>query len=228
MSVMLVERDGELASLLAFVLWQAGYKSCAAIDQGGALRLLQLEDPALVLLAHGGPDLDALELCREIRRRAALPIMVLSAHDGEDDLVAAFDAGADDFLRKPFSPRVLLARVGALLRRTRDDSPTVLQAAHVALDLNEQTLQVGAETPVHLTPHEFTALRLLIGTPGRTVTAERLLLQLWGNTSRRNQHLLKQLIYRLRQKIEADPAAPRLIVTTPHAGYRLMIEPLGL
>lgn len=221
---MLVERDGELASLLAFVLEQAGHDSCLAIDPVGALQLLQLDDPDLVLLGQGGPELDALELCREIRRRAELPIMVLSAHDGEDDLVAAFDAGADDFLRKPFSPRVLLARVGALLRRVRDASPAVLQAGHLSLDLGEQTFRVGEAPPMRLTPHELTALRLLISTPGKTVTAERLLIQLWGTSSRRKQHMLKQLIYRLRQKVEADPAMPQLIVTTPHAGYRLMVE----
>lgn len=226
MRVLLVERDVELASLLSFVLDQGGHDSNLAIDRAGALQLLQLDSPDLVLLAAGAPELDALELCREIRRRSELPMMILSPHDREDELVAAFDAGADDFLRKPFSPRVLLARVGALLRRQHSAAPTVLQAAHVSLDLNEQTLQVGATPPVHLTPHEFGALRLLISTPGKTVTADRLLMQLWGDNSRSNQHLLKQLIYRLRQKLEADPMTPRLIVTTPHAGYRLVIEPL--
>lgn len=224
MRILLVERDVELAALLGFVLEQAGHDTCLAIDRSGALQLLQLDSPHLVLLEHDAPDLDALELCREIRRHTELPIMVLSAHDREDDLVAAFEAGADDFVHKPFSPRVLLVRVGALLRRSRDDSPAVLQAAHVTLDLSEQTLQVGEKPTIRLTPHEFAALRLLISTPGRTVTADRLLLQLWGSNSRRNQHMLKQLIYRLRQKVETDPATPRLIVTTPHAGYRLMIS----
>lgn len=228
MRVLLIERDVELASLLAFIFEQAGDQSVLAIDRAGALQLLQLDNPDLVLIGQDAPELDALELCREIRRRAELPIMVLSAHDREDELVAAFDAGADDFVRKPFSPRVLLVRVGALLRRARDDAPAVLQAAHVALDLSEQTLQVGEAPPVRLTPQELVALRLLISTPGRTVTADRLLLQLWGSNSRRNQHMLKQLIYRLRQKVEADPAKPRLIVTTPHAGYRLMTEQLEL
>jgi DNA-binding response OmpR family regulator len=224
MRILLVERDAELASLLAFVLDQGGHDSSLAVDRAGALQLLQLEGPDLALLAQGAPEPDALELCREIRRRSELPIMVLSPHDREDDLVAAFDAGADDYLRKPFSPRVLLARVTALLRRLQPVAPTVVKAAQVTLDLNEQTLQVGTGPPVHLTPHEFGALRLLIGTPGRTVTAERLLMQLWGSSSRRNQHMLKQLIYRLRQKVEADPATPRLIITTPHAGYRLVTQ----
>jgi DNA-binding response OmpR family regulator len=228
MRALLIERDVELASLLAFIFEQAGHESVLAIDRARALQLLQLDNPDLVLIGQDAPELDALELCREIRQRAELPIMVLSAHDREDDLVAAFDAGADDFVRKPFSPRVLLVRVAALLRRARDAEPAILQAAHVALDLSEQTLQVGEAPPVRLTPQESVALRLLISTPGRTVTADRLLLQLWGSNSRRNQHMLKQLIYRLRQKVEADPAQPRLIVTTPHAGYRLMIEQLEL
>lgn len=143
MRVLLIERDVELASLLAFIFEQAGDESVLAIDRAGALQLLQLDNPDLVLIGH-----DALELCREIRRRAELPIMMLSAHDREDDLVAAFDAGADDFVRKPFSPRVLLVRARALLRRARDDAPGILQAAHVALDLNELTLQVGETPPV--------------------------------------------------------------------------------
>jgi len=146
--------------------------------------------------------------------------MILNAHEREDDLLAAFDAGADDYLRKPFSPRVLVARVKGLLRRVDSAPVKVIAVGQVMLDVEEHALRIGSAGPVRLTPLEFTAIHLLLSTPGRTVTAARMLTQLWGTDSGREQRMLKQLIYRLRQKIELDPAAPRLIVTTPHAGYR--------
>lgn len=223
MKILLVDQEAELSALLAFTLGQSGYESCMASDRAGALQLLELESPDLALLDHT-PFLDGIELCGELRRRSRLPIMILDAHEREDDLLAAFDAGADDYLRKPFSPRVLIARVKGLLRRVDSAPVKVITVGQVVLDVEEHALRIGSDGPVRLTPLEFTAIHLLLSTPGRTVTAARMLTQLWGTDSGRKQRMLKQLIYRLRQKIEMDPAAPRLIVTTPHAGYRFETE----
>src|SRR5262245_16781878 len=121
MKILLVDQDAELRALIAFTLGQSGFESCLAADQASALQLLELESPDLALLDNGGL-LDGIELCRELRRRARLPIMMLNTNDREEELLAAFDAGADDYLRKPFSPRVLMARVKALLRRV-DSAP---------------------------------------------------------------------------------------------------------
>jgi DNA-binding response OmpR family regulator len=223
MKILLVDQDAELSALLAFTLGQSGYECCRASDRAGALRLLEIESPDLALLDHT-PFLDGTELCAELRRRSRLPIMILNSHEREDDLLAAFDAGADDYLRKPFSPRVLIARVKGLLRRVDPAPVKVITVGQVMLDVEEHALRIGSAGPVRLTPLEFTAIHLLLSTPGRTVTAARMLTQLWGTDSDRKQSMLKQLIYRLRQKIEMDPAAPRLIVTTPHAGYRFETE----
>jgi len=219
MKILLVDQDEELRALIAFTLGQSGYDSCMASDRASALQLLELECPTLALIDQG-PLLDGTELCRELRRRSRLPIMMLNAHDREEDLLAAFNAGADDYLRKPFSPRVLLARVKALRRRVDSVPIKVLSVGQVVLDVDEHALRIGSAAPVRLTPLEFTAVHLLLSTPGRTVTAAQLLTQLWGADATGKQRMLKQLIYRLRQKIEVDPTAPQLIVTTPHAGYR--------
>lgn len=223
MKILLVDQDTELSALLAFTLGQSGYECCMASDRAGALELLERESPDLALLDHTRA-LDGIELCGELRRRSRLPIMILNAHEREDDLLAAFDAGADDHLRKPFSPRVLVARVKGLLRRVDSAPVKVIAVGQVMLDVEEHALRIGSAGPMRLTPLEFTAVQLLLSTPGRTVTAARMLTQLWGTDSGRKQRMLKQLIYRLRQKIELDPAAPRLIVTTPHAGYRFETE----
>jgi len=219
MKILLVDQDEELRALIAFTLGQAGYESCVATDRAGALQMLELESPALALIDQG-PLLEGTELCGELRRRSRLPIMMLNAHDREEDLLAAFDAGADDYLRKPFSPRVLLARIKALLRRIDNAPIKMLEVGQVSLDVEEHLLRIGSSQPLRLTPLEFAAIHLLLGTPGRTVTIARLLAHLWGQGATNKQRMLKQLIYRLRKKIETDPASPRLIVTTPHAGYR--------
>ncbi len=222
--ILLIDKDAELTSLIAFALEQAGYESCKVLDPSGAMQLLGLHSPDLVVLGLRVPQLDDLDACRELRRQTEAPIVVLGAQGGEDELVAAFDAGADDYLRKPFSVRVLVARIRSLLRRWNRAVPESMRAAHLRLDLSERTLKIGESAPIRLTPHEFTVVRLLMSTPGRTVTSQRMLMQLWGDAASGNQRMLKQLIYRLRQKVEQEPSNPRLLVTTPQAGYRLTVD----
>lgn len=223
MKVLVIDGDAQFAALIAFALEQASYEICVAADKATALRHLLLESPDLALL-DTSDDVDGIEICRELRARSELPIIVLSARGLEEDLVAAVDAGADDFLRKPFSPRVLLARVKALLRRAEGTHSNVVTAAHLQLARDELMLRIGAGPPIQLTPNECAVLALLMSTPSRTVTSERLLSHVWKDSTRSTQQMLKQLIYRLRHKVEADPATPQLIVTTPGAGYRLVVD----
>jgi DNA-binding response OmpR family regulator len=150
--------------------------------------------------------------------------MMLTVRDVEEDLIEAFDSGADDYVRKPFSPRALLARVRALIRRSEPLDAGPVTAGQLRLDPEQRSLQLGAAPAIRLTPLELKAMQLLMVTPGRTVTAEKMLLHLWGRATARERRTLKQLVYRLRQKIETDASAPEILQTTPGAGYKLVAD----
>jgi DNA-binding response OmpR family regulator len=224
MKILVADDDADLRALIGFTLTQAGFDVCTAGDGSAALQAFQRETPDFVLLDINMPEPDGLIVCREIRAQSQVPIMILTVRDQEDDLVAAFDSGADDYVRKPFSPRSLLARVRALARRSEPLLATAISAGSLRLDLEQHTLQIGEAAPLRLTPLELKALHLLMTSPGRTVTAERLLMHVWGRSSSRERRTLKQLVYRLRQKLELDSAAPNVLVTTPGAGYKLVVE----
>jgi DNA-binding response OmpR family regulator len=149
---------------------------------------------------------------------------MLTVRGEEEDLVRALDLGADDYLTKPFSPRTLLARVKALLRRAGMENIAPLAAGRIALDLDEHAVQVGTNAPVRLTKLELRLLQMLIANSGHTVSSERLLMQVWGHKGSGDRQLLKQLVHRLRQKIEVDPAVPQMLQTAPGAGYKLVVD----
>jgi DNA-binding response OmpR family regulator len=222
--VLAADDDADLLALIGFTLRQAGFDVCTAQDGSSALRAFSTEAPDFVLLDVNMPALNGLDVCREIRSRSTVPIMMLTVRDQEDDLVAALDAGADDYVLKPFSPRALLARIRALVRRAEPLNTGAITAGSVYLDPEERTLRFGTTDPVRLTPLEVKALHLLITSPGRTVTAERLLNHVWGRATSRERRTLKQLVYRLRQKLEVDPTKPLILQTTPGAGYKLVVE----
>lgn len=224
MKILVADDDADLRALIGFTLTQAGFDVCTAGDGPGALQAFARETPDFILLDVNMPAPDGLSVCRQIRAHSKVPIMMLTVRDQEDDLVAAFDSGADDYVRKPFSPRSLLARVRALARRAEPLAATAINAGNLRLDLEQHTLQIAADEPLRLTPLELKALHLLMTSPGRTVTAERLLLHVWGRSSSRERRTLKQLVYRLRQKLEQDPATPHVLLTTPGAGYKLAID----
>lgn len=224
MRILIADDDADLRALIGFTLMQAGYDICTAVDGESALQAFQRDSPDLVLLDINMPDPNGLQVCREIRGRSPVPIMMLTVRDVEEDLIEAFDSGADDYVRKPFSPRALLARVRALIRRSEplDAGPVI--AGQLRLDLEQRILQFGAAPPIRLTPLELKAMQLLMVAAGRTVTAEKMLLYLWGRATSRERRTLKQLVYRLRQKIEADASLSHILQTTPGAGYKLVVE----
>jgi two-component system KDP operon response regulator KdpE len=178
--------------------------------------------PDLVILDLGLPDRDGVEVVRELRGWSTVPILVLSARADETDKVAALDAGADDYLTKPFGLAELLARVRALLRRGRlagGDGPLV-SFGEVSVDLARRTVsRAGAE--VHLTPIEYRLLVLLIGNAGRVLTHRHLLREVWGPSHAEDTHYLRVYMTGLRRKLEANPAMPRHIRTESGVGYRL-------
>lgn len=224
MRILVADDDADLRALIGFTLMQAGFDICTAADGEGALQVFQRDSPDMVLLDINMPEPNGLRVCREIRGRSPVPIMMLTVRDVEEDLIEAFDSGADDYVRKPFSPRALLARVRALMRRSEPMDAGPVTAGRLRLDPEQRTLQFGAAAPIRLTPLELKALQLLMVTPGRTVTAEKLLLHLWGRATARERRTLKQLIYRLRHKIESDASAPEVLQTTPGSGYKLVAD----
>ena len=223
MKVLVADDDADLLELIAFTLTQAGYLVIRAADGPGAVRRFAEESADLVVLDVNMPGLSGFQVCEAIRARSRVPVMMLTVRGEEEDLVRALGLGADDYLTKPFSPRTLLARIKALLRRAGMESSAPLAAGRITLDPDEHTVRVGNASAVHLTKLELRLLQMLLANAGRTVSSDRLLVQVWGHRSGGDRQLLKQLVHRLRQKIEPDPAAPALLRTAA-AGYKLVVE----
>ena len=223
MKVLVADDDADLRELIAFTLTQAGYLVLKAADGAAALRRFAEDSADLVVLDINMPGLSGFQVCEAIRARSRVPVMMLTVRGEEEDLVHALGLGADDYLTKPFSPRTLLARVKALLRRAGMEPAAPLAAGRVALDLAEHTVRIAHGEAVQLTKLELRLLQMLLANAGHTVSSDRLLVQVWGHRSGGDRQLLKQLVHRLRHKIEADPAAPALLRTAA-AGYKLLVE----
>jgi DNA-binding response OmpR family regulator len=208
-------------------LRQAGYLVVEAADGQAALEAFERESPALVILDVNLPRLSGLEVCRRIRQESKVPIMMLTVRNAEEDQVQALDMGADDYLTKPFSPRTLSARVRALLRRAGDERPAPLAVGDFSLDLELQSVSVRGGEPVRLTKLELRLLQILLANAGHTLPAERLLAHVWGSRGSGDRQLLKQLVHRLRQKIEKDAAEPQYLVTVSGVGYALRVGEEG-
>jgi len=224
MKVLIADDDADLRDLIAYALTQAGYLVIKSGDGAAALAAFAAEAPDLVILDVNMPHASGFEVCARIRERSVVPVMMLTVRGEEEDLVRALELGADDYLTKPFGPRTLIARIRALLRRAGLESATPLVAGRVSLDVEEHTAQVGGAAPVRLTKLEMRLLQMLLAHAGRTVGSDRLLVHIWGHRSSGDRQLLKQLVHRLRQKIEADPSLPQLLQTAAGAGYKLIVE----
>lgn len=231
MKILTVDDDLELLSLISFALRQAGYLVVEAADGPTALQVFEREQPDLAILDVNLPGLSGFEVCRQIRAQSATPIMMLTVHNTEEDEVRGLDLGADDYLTKPFSPRTLLARVRALLRRgeatlaegeTKDRTSV---AGDISLDPENQTVSLRGGAPVRLTNLEFRLAQYLLVNAGHTIPLERLTQHVWGYRGTGDRQLLKQLVHRLRQKIEQDPTQPRYVVAVPGIGYALHPTP---
>src|SRR5690606_4752168 len=191
MKVLIADDDRDLLTLVAFALTQAGYFVVQAADGPSAVRSFEQESPDLVILDINMPGASGFQVCEAIRARSAVPIMMLTVRGEEEDLVRALELGADDYLTKPFSPRTLLARVKALLRRAGMESSAPLAAGRIALDVDEHTVQVGSNAPVRLTKLELRLLQMLVANAGHTVSSDRLLMQVWGRKGSGDRQLLK-------------------------------------
>lgn len=224
MKVLLVEDDLALASVLSYTLRQAGYEVAAAHDGLAALDGWRTEAPDLVLLDLNLPKLDGLSVCRQIRAQADTPIVILSVRDAEDDVVQGLEMGADDYITKPFSPRELLARVKAALRRTEGAvAPGPVSAAGLTLERERLELHGAGPEPIQLSVLEARLLEVLMLDSGHVLPADALITAVWGPLGA-DRTILKQLVYRLRRKLEPDPSEPYYIETVPGVGYAFAAE----
>lgn len=224
--LLLVEDDESARRLLDAYLVRRGYRVDGAGTAADALRAWDARRADLVLLDLGLPDADGVDIVRRIRREATTPIVILSARGEERDKIAALEAGADDYLTKPFSTDELNARIRAVLRRAggpEADTSGRLTLGPIALDVLHHTVTVGP-APVRLTPREFELLKVLMTYPGRVVTKGRLLRAVWGLAYAEESHYVHVYVNRLRRKLaEADPGGSvgDLIATEPGVGYRM-------
>lgn len=222
-TVLIIEDDRNTAALVALYLERDGFKPLTAEDGESGLALARKHQPVLVILDLMLPRMDGWEVCRRLRQRSEVPVIMLTARGEEIDRVAGLTLGADDYVVKPFSPRELVARVKAVLRRTRPQGEiraTVLAHADVVLDLEKRRLTVGGQA-VDLTAHEYALLKALMANPGRIFTRDELLHYLYpeGDTVVITR-VVDVHIGKLRQKVEPDPARPQHILTVRGIGYR--------
>jgi two-component system KDP operon response regulator KdpE len=223
-TVLIVEDDPNIVDLVRSNLAVRGFETLVSTDGSRALQLVEREGPDIVLLDLMLPGADGIELCRAIRERSGVGVIVVSARGGEQDKVTALNVGADDYLTKPFSIEELLARITATLRRTRpapapERSDPVVRVGDVAIDLADQRVtRAGAD--VHLTPTEFALLRELAVNRGKLLSHAHLLRRVWGPGYETETEYVRVYVRRLRAKLESDAGLP-LILTQPRAGYRL-------
>jgi two-component system, OmpR family, KDP operon response regulator KdpE len=220
---LLVEDDPNIVDLIRSNLMVRGFDTCVSPDGSRALQLLETESPDIVLLDLMLPGADGFELCREMRERSNVGIIVVSARGGQQDKVTALNFGADDYMTKPFGIDELLARISATLRRSRpaepiEVAPLRISAGELVIDLEARLVTKG-DGVVHLTPTEFALLRELVVNRGKLLTHAQLLRRVWGPGYATETEYVRVYVRRLRAKLES-PGNPPVIVTQPRAGYR--------
>ena len=222
--VLVVEDEPPMRKFIRASLGSHGYRVIEAERASEAIGLLTSHNPQLVLLDLGLPDGDGIDLTRQIREWSRVPIIVLSARGREDDKVIALDAGADDYLTKPFGVNELLARMRVALRHAQPQGPAQaaqpIQFGELRIDLVRREVFLGAEE-LHLTPIEYKLLTLLAQNAGKVLTHRQILKEVWGPSYASHAHYVRVHMAELRKKVELDPSRPKLLVTEPGVGYRL-------
>lgn len=220
--ILVVDDDKKTVDLIQLYLEKDGYRVLAAYDGQRALELARQKRPDLIVLDLMLPAVDGLDVCRILRGESKVPIIMLTARATEEDKLLGLDLGADDYVTKPFSPRELLARVRAVLRRVaeaEDKGPPQLRYDALVVDLVRHEVRLGEE-PVHLTPREFKLLETLARAPGRAFTRLELLDAVFGFDYEGLERTVDVHVMNLRKKIEPEPDQPRYVITVPGVGYR--------
>lgn len=224
-NILVVDDEPQIRRVMRATLSSQGYVITEAKTGEEALEMMRKERPDLILLDVNMPGMGGLEACREIRRASDAPIIMLTIRNAERDKVAALDAGADDYVVKPFGIEELLARIRAALRRfSPADAIPPFVSKDLTIDFESRLVNVRGRA-VHLTPKEYDVLKYLVGNQGKPLTHRRLLQAVWGPDYGNETENLRVVINQLRKKIEADPARPKYILTEPWVGYRF--QPLS-
>jgi len=226
-TVLVIEDEPQIRRFLRATLPAHGYRLLEAETAQDGLTQAAMHQPELIILDLGLPDLDGLDVTRRLREWTAVPILVLSARGQETDKVVALDAGADDYLTKPFGVQELLARMRVALRHaahlSQEPGEPVFVVGDLHVDLAHRRVYV-ANQEVHLTPIEYKLLTVLVRYAGRVVTQRQLLQEVWGPHQTSATHYVRVYMGQLRHKLEANPARPRYLVTEPGVGYRLKTD----
>ncbi len=220
--ILVVDDEAHIRELLSLYLRQEGYEVEEAQDGPAALELVRRSPPDLVILDIMLPGMDGWEVCRRLREISAVPVIMLTARDDEEDSIRGLDLGADDYVTKPFSPRQLLARVRAVLRRAGSanaEDQEVITVGRVRLDYRARELYVDGRR-VDCTGKEMDLLWLFMSNPRRVFTRSELLERVWGYSAYVDERTVDVHVRKLRQKVEEDPSHPRLIVTVWGVGYK--------
>jgi two-component system, OmpR family, KDP operon response regulator KdpE len=221
--VLVVDDEAPIRRYLRAALGAQGFVIFEAANGAEAIQAVLESRPDIIILDLGLPDMDGIEITRKLREWSQTPIIILSVREAEQDKIAALDAGADDYLTKPFGTGELMARMRVVIRRlsSKTDEP-VLQEGGLLMDLARRLVTVDG-TEVALTPTEYDILRLLLQNAGKVLTHHQLLRQVWGTAYESEMHLLRVNISNLRGKLEPDPSRPTYIHTEPGVGYRLRV-----
>ena len=219
MKALIVDDDRVLADVVAFTFRREGFEVIQAYDGPTAIRRWSEEHPDIVILDVNMPTMDGFTVCRHIRERSNTPIILLTVRGEEDDIVEGLEIGADDYIVKPFSPRQLVARANAVLRRAGQTTISpILQVGELTFDSSQRRVTIGAGDPISLTPLEGRLLDYLMANAGHVLTTDAIIDHVWGPGGG-DRDMLRQLVRRLRSKIEVDPADPNYIKTIPGLGY---------
>jgi two-component system alkaline phosphatase synthesis response regulator PhoP len=221
--ILIVDDEAQIVHVLRGYLERTGFEVLAAYDGREALRVARQEQPDLVILDLMLPEMDGIDVCRALRQESDVPIIMLTARVEETDRIVGLELGADDYVPKPFSPREMVARVRAILRRARPEykpAQETLSAGPLSLDIARHTVAVD-DTEVSVTPSEFEILRTLMSAPGRVFSREQLLESAQGMAYEGYERTVDTHIKNLRRKIEADPRRPEYILTVHGVGYKL-------
>jgi len=226
-TILIVDDEPQIRRVLKVTLCAKGYEVIEATTGQEAVESLLSEHVDVVLLDLKLPDMNGVEVCGKMRRSFEGPIIMVTVRNAEDDKIAALDAGADDYIVKPFSTGELLARIRATCRRFKPDKPLQkIELPELTIDFEKRVVEFRGNR-VHLTPKEFDVLSVLASQQGKPITHEKLLHSVWGPDHGQDTENLRVVIKQLRKKIEADPAHPCYILTQPWTGYRFEIPPIS-